>query len=331
MINNGKVHHVFAGDAAITNHRAELRITKVDEKDNDKVLEGAKFILHSDKGYIILDDDYIFKGYGDKKSQATEFSTDADGKAAVKGLPEGRYTLIETEAPFGYQLSADPETEIEISDQGNTETVIENAAGEAKIVVKKVAESNTDIVLRGAEFGIYTDKSCSEDSRIGYIVTGDKGIGKSEKLPYGTYYLKETKAPEGYQLSGIVYSIELKPGEVEYMVTTMVNGKPVPYITNKKEDDPDDPDDPDKPDEPDDPDDPDDPDKPSEPDRPHRPGGGGGGSGSRDPEPPGTPVTPDIPLIPKDPGVEIPLPVIPDDGFIPTEKIPKTGDIKRMK
>ncbi|MDO4278423.1 MAG: SpaA isopeptide-forming pilin-related protein, partial [Lachnoclostridium edouardi] len=325
LINNGKVHHVFAGDAAITNHRAELRITKVDEKDSDKVLEGAKFILHSDKGYIILDDDYIFKGYGDKKSQATEFSTDADGKAAVKGLPEGRYTLIETEAPFGYQLSADPETEIEISDQGNTETVIENAAGEAKIVVKKVAESNTDIVLRGAEFGIYTDKSCSEDSRIGYIVTGDKGIGKSEKLPYGTYYLKETKAPEGYQLSGIVYSIELKPGEVEYMVTTMVNGKPVPYITNKKEDDPDDPDDPDKPDEPDD------PDKPSEPDRPHRPGGGGGGSGSRDPEPPGTPVTPDIPLIPKDPGVEIPLPVIPDDGFIPTEKIPKTGDIKRMK
>lgn len=191
--------------------------------------------------------------------------------------------------------------------------------------MKKVAESNTDIVLRGAEFGIYTDKNCSEDSRIGYIVTGDKGIGKSEKLPYGTYYLKETKVPEGYQLSGIVYSIELKPGEVEYMVTTMVNGKPVPYITNKKEDDPDEPDDPDKPD------DPDDPDKPSEPDRPHRPGGGGGGSGSRDPEPPGTPVTPDIPLIPKDPGVEIPLPVIPDDGFIPTEKIPKTGDIKRMK
>ena len=55
-----------------------------------------------------------------------------------------------------------------------------------------------DTPLANAVFDIYSDSELK--NKVGSVTTGEDGIGTFNGLKYGTYYLKETKAPTGYQL-----------------------------------------------------------------------------------------------------------------------------------
>lgn len=55
-----------------------------------------------------------------------------------------------------------------------------------------------------AVYGVYTDKGCT--NKVAEITIGDNGRG-SVKLPSGTYYAKEIKAPTGYALDETVYTL----------------------------------------------------------------------------------------------------------------------------
>lgn len=54
-----------------------------------------------------------------------------------------------------------------------------------------------------AQYGVYTDKACT--NRVAVITIGADGKG-SVSLEEGTYYIKETKAPAGYALDTKVYT-----------------------------------------------------------------------------------------------------------------------------
>lgn len=60
--------------------------------------------------------------------------------------------------------------------------------------------------LSGAEYGIYTDKACTQ--KIGSITTNASGYGSYSKYvdASASYYAKETKAPKGYELDETVYT-----------------------------------------------------------------------------------------------------------------------------
>lgn len=75
------------------------------------------------------------------------------------------------------------------------------------------SSSNTELTagngcysLSGAEYGIYTDKACTQ--KIGNITTNASGYGSYSKYVDSTasYYAKETKAPKGYELDKTVYT-----------------------------------------------------------------------------------------------------------------------------
>lgn len=75
------------------------------------------------------------------------------------------------------------------------------------------SSSNTELTagngcysLSGAEYGIYTDKACTQ--KIGSITTNASGYGSYSKYVDSTasYYAKETKAPKGYELDKTVYT-----------------------------------------------------------------------------------------------------------------------------
>lgn len=88
----------------------ELRILKTDT--NGEPLAGAEFEIQNAAGAVV--DEGIVTG--------------ADGRAAVTGLAEGSYTLVETKAPEGYRLDWTPHAfEVVYSQEGQTiEMTLEN-------------------------------------------------------------------------------------------------------------------------------------------------------------------------------------------------------------
>ena len=78
--------------------KGTITVTKVDKKDESKVLEGATFKLEK------LDDD----GNVDTKFTTIESTTGTDGKAKFTELLVGKYRITEVKAPEGYELTTEP-------------------------------------------------------------------------------------------------------------------------------------------------------------------------------------------------------------------------------
>lgn len=66
----------------------------------------------------------------------------------------------------------------------------------------ELTDGNDCYSLEGAEYTIYKTESDANNNKnsIGKLTTNDKGYGSSDWLELGTYWIKETKAPEGYAL-----------------------------------------------------------------------------------------------------------------------------------
>lgn len=81
------------------------------------------------------------------------------------------------------------------------------AVGNGKI---QKSSSNTTITsdndcysLSGAAYGVYSDKGCTKS--VATLTTNRAGNTDTVELRAGTYYVKETKAPKGFQLDKEVY------------------------------------------------------------------------------------------------------------------------------
>ncbi len=84
-------------------------------------------------------------------------------------------------------------------------------------------EDNPAYSLKGAEYSIYSNSECT--NYIDKMITDENGYAEKDGLKLGTYYVKESKAPEGYQLDKTVYKVTLpaSSGELEYQLTAKEN------------------------------------------------------------------------------------------------------------
>ncbi len=98
----------------------------------------------------------------------------------------------------------------------------------ALIEIQKVNKDNEP--LAGAEFTLTL-----EDGTSLKAITGTTGLARFNRLPAGTHTLKETKAPEGYQIEDKVYIVKVeKKSDVDVKVFIAdVNTKKI-TITNQK-------------------------------------------------------------------------------------------------
>ena len=74
-----------------------------------------------------------------------------------------------------------------------------------------ITESNDCYSIAGATYGVYADKSCKE--QLATLTTDNSGSTETVELKAATYYVKETKAPKGFQLDKNVYTLTVKAGE----------------------------------------------------------------------------------------------------------------------
>ena len=207
----------LTGNEAVINTPHELTIEKRDKSTN-ALLSNAEFILMTPEGkYVSLDGNNSFTGLTDKKEEGSSFTTSSSGTVTVKRLPAGNYVLKEIKAPENYSVSAD--TEISVLETGNTDRIqVFDARERAKIRINKAASHNHEMRLSGAVFDIYSDQGLT--ALAGTITTGTDGLGESQMLPLGTYYVKEKVSPAGYEAGSRVYEVTLKADSESSSVTT---------------------------------------------------------------------------------------------------------------
>lgn len=158
---------------------AEITIHKVDEETEEPVLD-AQFSVFDEEGNLI--DQWI-----------------TDGKVhAVSHLEAGKeYILKETKTPRGYQTVTD--TTFTVSGEENLSLKIKEKPILVNIQVNKVDAKTKQLIRdKDFEFTLYKDPDCI----YSMAATSSKdGSATFKDLRYGTYYIKETKAPFSYHLS----------------------------------------------------------------------------------------------------------------------------------
>ena len=170
---------------------------------------------------------------------ADNLVSDSNGLVTADSLPWGTYTLVETAAPLGHILPSEANrtltidlcytsnsgslTSSTITDAnhamiaGNTPAIV-NERVKTDVSLLKVDASDNRNPVKGAKFALYRDdgdgqfdqaSDLLDANKVGEITTGEDGKDVFEKLTVGTYYLKETFTPSGYELNSTVYRIDV--------------------------------------------------------------------------------------------------------------------------
>ncbi|MES5866520.1 SpaA isopeptide-forming pilin-related protein [Bacillus cereus group sp. RP32] len=189
-IEKNTVVEIKIGNKKLPDPMGKMKLVKVDTSDKNKKLAGAKFHIEDANKKVV-----------------GELVTDGQGEAISKELPIGNYTLMEVEAPKGYELLKD-----KIAVKIEKDTVVEINIGNKKLPdptgqfeIEKVDDKDSNLKLKGAVFQVL-DKEGKEVTRL---TTDEKGKVISNQLVLGKYTIKEIKAPNGYMLLRDPIEIEI--------------------------------------------------------------------------------------------------------------------------
>ena len=166
------------------------------------------------------------------KADETEFTkehaimtatSEKDGSFSFAKVPYGQWIVREIEAPTGFVLD-DTSYEVNISKNEQViEVEIANEYIHGNIQLTKVDVDYPDNKLTGATFEVYRDvngdgKLDDGDELIGNLKETSTGIYEMKELLYGKYLVRETKAPDGFELDKGVYSVFIENDETTYNV-----------------------------------------------------------------------------------------------------------------
>lgn len=143
--NNNVVTFHDSGENSVESYEAQLKKVDGGIFNSGLVknpLKGAKFIVakDGDKATFLKITDGHYSWVEDK-AQATEFDTNDQGLLTVKGLKNGKYRFVETQAPDGYNLNSNVESPFEIKD----------ASVEGDKIIEVTNNRKPDMPLTGTE------------------------------------------------------------------------------------------------------------------------------------------------------------------------------------
>ena len=150
-------------------------------------------------------------------------TSEKDGSFSFAKVPYGQWIVREIEAPTGFVLD-DTSYEVNISKNEQViEVEIANEYIHGNIQLTKVDADYPDNKLTGATFEVYRDvngdgKLDDGDELIGNLKETSTGIYETKELLYGKYLVRETKAPDGFELDKGVYSVFIENDETTYNV-----------------------------------------------------------------------------------------------------------------
>lgn len=146
------------------------------------------------KGNYVPNTSFKISYNSDMSNQVGTYTTGANGKVTVDQLKTDTMYIQETAVPKHLILDTTIRS-VEIKPSQTTSYQATNNWKQGKIkVVKKDAETNKVVLKAGTVFDIYNFNNV----KVSSITTDKNGIATSGLLDYGTYYVKESKAPDKY-------------------------------------------------------------------------------------------------------------------------------------
>ena len=209
----------------------------------------------------------IYKASSSEDGTFDEFKNDCEGTPedsittdssgiAKASLAPGTYWVVETDmggnsnkyepvpkisemTEANYQKYAQKVTITSMASETDAEKLtFNNVTTWGKFKIKKVDANDSTLTeeLAGTEFAIYTTKDITEDTKpVGRITIGKNGTGTSPLLQATDgstsieYYIKETKAPDGYKLSETVYGpYTITPNTITEYTTSITKDELIP-------------------------------------------------------------------------------------------------------
>lgn len=212
--------------------KCDIRIRKQDDTSHES-LAGARFGLYTTSG-----------------RQVAEGVTNAAGEVVFHDIPYGDYELKELEAPEGYKKAtltwSITGSDITGAFNGNgvISRTIDNKKQNGSIKLMKYGqqegtgnEGNFD-PLAGAVFTLFDENMLP----VATATSKADGSVDFEKLRYGTYYIQETKAPDGFVRDTAIYKVVVDSDTPQTQYVTSTGNKPLesrnlranaPYISVK--------------------------------------------------------------------------------------------------
>lgn len=191
-----------------TNNSAKLHILKQDYL----VYENA-IVIPDDDSFIIYHDEEPMEGFALVGWSFDNSVTAAQAEAILNGSAENvtsgnghELTASEIFEP-GVTVYADNEALNGINNENNTLYAIWKRMLPITITKTRAIGTNATAPLEGAEFTVYSDAACTE--AVTSKVSGSDGKFTLYLKDTGTYYMKETTVPEGFEENTTLYTIEV--------------------------------------------------------------------------------------------------------------------------
>lgn len=187
--------------------KGTITINKTDAENGNKI-NGAEFQVIAANDIRTVGGTVLIR-----KGTVVQTLTVSNGTAKSKELDFGQYTVKETKAAPGYVLSGSSQNVTVSEGNANVSVSFTNKPIKVRLDLYKTG-SNTDLTngnqnysLAGAVYSIYTDSACR--NLYATMTTDGSGHAFKDNMPLGVYYVKETTAPNGYQLDSTVHRVDM--------------------------------------------------------------------------------------------------------------------------
>lgn len=227
-----------AGSITVTFPYGQGGLGKKDSQTGE-IVAGAAYYVYSDKACTAFANDI---------NGSHTFVTTAAYPYVEKFLTykAGTYYVKEAISPPGYALNNDVLKLIIENGKISWATVSGTDSGWnydipiGDAYIKKVSSTDSGTVIGGAEYTAYTDKACTtvakdiNGNNAVFTTTADESSSNLITFECGTYYVKETKAPDHYTVSDEVYVLTVTRGKTCTVDSETVSDPPKAKARVKK-------------------------------------------------------------------------------------------------